>query len=90
MSEVYLMPLTGDVERAIASPVRGTGGYQSLAKALRGRVTLINGSRCLRLDDAIVSKVYQYAYRYGTGGYQCRLRRLIAEFQRRYPSRSSE
>ena len=70
--------LTDDELAVITRPVRGKGGFQSLLKALRRNM---EGSR-LNITPSLAQRIVRYATRYGCGGFQDRLRRIVAAAER--------
>lgn len=55
----------------------GQGGWQSLLHSLQGQVELATGR--ITLSDQDIQRVREYAFKYGDGGWESRLR---AVFQR--------
>lgn len=70
---MYSLTLTPSGAEALARPVRGQGGFQSLLRRLQeanrnGNTIFIHGE--------FAERISRYADRYGEGGFQARLRRL--------------
>ena len=70
--------LTDDELAVVTRPVRGSGGFQSLLKALRRNM---EGSR-LSITPSLAKRIARYATRYGRGGFQDRLRRIVSAAER--------
>lgn len=70
--------VTPDVRQFFtASAVNGQGGFQSLCRTLHDRLAATN---ILRLDSSEFGRIVRYANDYGDGGFQTRLRRIIASW----------
>jgi len=72
------LELTAEEVAVITRPVNGRGGFQSLLRAL---CKSLDGST-LHLTPALARRVTRYGTRYGCGGFQDRLARVIAAAQR--------
>ena len=70
MLEVAMIELTDAEWAELKKPIRGTGGFQDLMKALRQRAAIRRGKLELRAED--LEKIQRYAF-YDTGGYEGRL-----------------
>jgi hypothetical protein len=57
-------------------PVNGEGGYQNLLRRLRRNVD--RGSGRLRLSAEDLEQIPRYAFDYGNGGWEDRLRTIFA------------
>ena len=58
---------------ALARPIRGTGGFQSLLRSLqRAR----RSGNTILIDAELAERIGRYVADYGDGGFQARLRRL--------------
>lgn len=64
--------LTDDEQALLAKPVHGQGGFQSLLKRIQA---CVNGDK-LEVDSEMVERLGRYADRYGSGGFQGRIRSL--------------
>ncbi len=63
-------------EALILSEARGQGGQQNLHRRLVEQ--LANGNLTIELDDRRLGELIRYMTRYGSGGFQTRLRRAFA------------
>ena len=68
--------LGADAHEALMRPVVGSGGFQSLLRALQDRVT---SDRVLVLTPELVDEVARYVQSYGQGGFQGRLDAVLTE-----------
>jgi hypothetical protein len=59
----------------LLKPISGEGGYQSLLRALQGRLDRTSGA--LRLERDELDRIRRYAFEYGQGGWEDRLRRIF-------------
>lgn len=59
----------------LGANLMGQGGFQSLGRMLAERLRI---TPVLRLDEAEFRRVVRYANHYGEGGFQAKLRQLIA------------
>jgi|GEM_PF-462968 len=64
--------LTQEEIEELSKPVRSSGGYQSLFRRLNGQIR----DGVLILTPALAAVIVRYSTKYGSGGYQRRLRRL--------------
>ena len=56
----------------------GQGGWQSLIKRLQSKLSIDTGE--IKLSEAEIERIHRYAFDYGDGGFEARLRRI---FERR-------
>jgi hypothetical protein len=61
---------------ALKRPVNGSGGFQSLLRALQKQ---ISGTNTLVLTPDLVAKIARYVQNYGQGGFQGRLDTVLTE-----------
>lgn len=65
--------LTSDDLSYLERPVTGEGGFQSLLRHLKASVAGTN----LVVDDETIEQMRRYAGKYGSGGFQARLREML-------------
>ena len=70
---MYSLTLTESGAEALARPVRGSGGFQTLLRCLQH--SRRNGNTIL-IDGELAERIGRYVADYGTGGFQARLVRL--------------
>ena len=70
--------LPADAAEALARPVVGQGGFQSLLRQLQG--SLDGGD--LTLTPEVIAKMVRYVQDYGQGGFQGRLDAVLEELKR--------
>jgi hypothetical protein len=56
-------------------PVSGDGGFQGLLRNLRRKINRVNGE--ITLTPADLEKIPRYAFEYGNGGWEGRLRGIF-------------
>jgi len=69
----YLLTLSTSGAEALARPVRGSGGFQTLLRNLQHSKR--NGNTVF-IDGRLAERIDRYAASYGAGGFQARLLRL--------------
>jgi hypothetical protein len=69
--------LSPNALQALSREVNGSGGFQSLLRALQRQVE--NGGNTLVLTPDLVGKIARYVQNYGQGGFQGRLDGVLAE-----------
>ena len=72
---MYSLTLTTSGAEALARPVRGSGGFQTLLRCLQQARR--NGNIIL-IDGELAERISRYVADYGNGGFQARLGRLGA------------
>ena len=70
---MYVLNLTASGAEMLARPIRGSGGFQTLLRALR---TCRRSGSTIFVDGSIAERITRYSSSYGEGGFQGRLRRL--------------
>jgi len=74
MAKPFVFKLTSDEAALIAQPA-GSGGHQGLQRRLTAELAANNNT--LSFDDAEMGEVLRYAFQYGSGGFQGRLRNAL-------------
>jgi hypothetical protein len=68
--------LTNEQATHLLAPA-GEGGHQQLHEMLREQ--LANGKLTVELNDEDLGRIVRYMTQYGSGGFQARLKRALAE-----------
>ncbi len=72
----YILTLTPDEYAVVMRPIAGeTGGAQSLLRQFHDTESATPQS--FTCDEQMLDKSYQYAYDYGSGGFQDRFRAIV-------------
>jgi hypothetical protein len=74
-----LLYITEDIADALAKDVVGDGGFEGLLRRLRGCNVTYRESAYLELDAETLERLHRYAYDYGQGGWEERLRPILKE-----------
>jgi hypothetical protein len=72
-----LVNLTTDELDALRRPVSGQGGFQSLLRRMQNQIA----GNTLVLNESDGERLIRYAERYGSGGFQGRLERVVQQVQ---------
>lgn len=72
---MYSLTLTASGAEALARPVRGSGGFQTLLRSLQHSR---RSGNTIFIDGELAERVGRYVADYGNGGFQARLLRLGA------------
>lgn len=67
--------LNEDEQKELAREAAGSGGFQSLIEALQQKLDPITGHLALSTSD--LEKIGRYAFDYGNGGFEGRLRKIF-------------
>lgn len=76
-------PLSPAAARALAKPVNGRGGHQTLLRRLQKQIA----AGVLTVEPSDMEKMLRYMLSYGTGGFQ---QRLAAATGRKTPKRKAK
>ncbi len=68
--------LNQNEKAVLLRPVSGTGGYQNLLRGLRRKLDRQSGQ--LRLSANDLERIPRYAFDYGNGGWEDRLKSIFA------------
>jgi hypothetical protein len=72
---MYSLTLTQSGAEALARPVRGSGGFQTLLRSVQ---KARRSGNTILIDEELAERIRRYVVDYGSGGFQSRLARLGA------------